>query len=94
MFIFVVLVDFYEYLNVWVLVIEMFGVLVFVICGGKVVIDEMCGMCLYFDELLVIVFNGSDYFCFCLFLLLYEFVYVVLYIEGLCDVIVDVYLSI
>lgn len=54
-------VDPYEHLNAWVSAIETSGVLVLATRGGKVAIDEMRGMCLYFDELPVIVLNGSDH---------------------------------
>lgn len=86
-------VDPYEHLNAWVSAIETSGVLVLATRGGKVAIDEMRGMCLYFDELPVIVLNGSDHPRPRLFSLLHEFVHVVLHTEGLCDVIADAHPS-
>ncbi|GAB7143730.1 hypothetical protein LRC484719_23200 [Mycobacterium riyadhense] len=69
--------------------IEASGVLVLATRGGKVAVDEMRGMCLYFEALPVIVLNGSDAPRPRLFSLLHEFVHVVLHTEGLCDVIAD-----
>ena len=79
----------YEHLNAWVSAIEASGVLVLATRGGKVAVDEMRGMSLYFDVLPVIVLNGSDYPRPRLFSLLHEFVHLVLHVEGLCDVITD-----
>jgi Zn-dependent peptidase ImmA (M78 family) len=79
----------YEHLNAWVSAIETSGVLVLATRGGKVAVDEMRGMCLYFDMLPVLVLNGSDYPRPRLFSLLHEFVHLVLHTEGLCDMIAD-----
>lgn len=79
----------YEHLNAWVSAIEASGVLVLNTRGGKVGVDEMRGMSLYFDVLPVIVLNGSDYPRPRLFSLLHEFVHLVLHTEGLCDVVTD-----
>ncbi|VAZ85572.1 hypothetical protein LAUMK42_04410 [Mycobacterium persicum] len=79
----------YEHLNAWVSAIEASGVLVLATRGGKVAVDEMRGMSLYFDVLPVIVLNGSDYPRPRLFSLLHEFVHLVLHTEGLCDVVTD-----
>jgi Zn-dependent peptidase ImmA (M78 family) len=79
----------YEHLNAWVSAIEASGVLVLATRGGKVVVDEMRGMSLYFDVLPVIVLNGGDYPRPRLFSLLHEFVHLVLHTEGLCDVVTD-----
>lgn len=79
----------YEHLNAWVSAIEAGGVLVLNTRGGKVGVDEMRGMSLYFDVLPVIVLNGSDYPRPRLFSLLHEFVHLVLHTEGLCDVVTD-----
>lgn len=79
----------YEHLNAWVSAIEASGVLVLATRGGKVAVDEMRGMCLYFEILPVIVLNGSDYPRPRLFSLLHEFVHLVLRTEGLCDVTAD-----
>ena len=69
--------------------IEASGVLVLATRGGKVAVDEMRGMSLYFDVLPVIVLNGSDYPRPRLFSLLHEFTHLVLHTEGLCDVVTD-----
>jgi hypothetical protein len=69
--------------------IEASGVLVLATRGGKVAVDEMRGMSLYFDVLPVIVLNGSDYPRPRLFSLLHEFAHLVLHTEGLCDVVTD-----
>jgi Zn-dependent peptidase ImmA (M78 family) len=79
----------YEHLNAWVSAIEASGVLVLATRGGKVAVDEMRGMSLYFDVLPVIVLNGSDYPRPRLFSLLHEFAHLVLRTEGLCDVVSD-----
>jgi Zn-dependent peptidase ImmA (M78 family) len=79
----------YEHLNAWVSAIEASGVLVLATRGGKVAVDEMRGMSLYFDVLPVIVLNGGDYPRPRLFSLLHEFVHLVLHTEGLCDVMTD-----
>jgi Zn-dependent peptidase ImmA (M78 family) len=79
----------YEHLNAWVSAIEASGVLVLATRGGKVAVDEMRGMSLYFDVLPVIVLNGSDYGRPRLFSLLHEFAHLVLHTERLCDVITD-----
>jgi len=79
----------YEHLNAWVSAIEASGVLVLATRGGKVSVDEMRGMSLYFDVLPVIVLNGGDYPRPRLFSLLHEFVHLVLHTEGLCDVVTD-----
>lgn len=79
----------YEHLNAWVSAIEASGVLVLATRGGKVAVDEMRGMSLYFDVLPVIVLNGSDYPRPRLFSLLHEFAHLVVHTEGLCDVVTD-----
>lgn len=79
----------YEHLNAWISAIEASGVLVLATRGGKVSVDEMRGMSLYFDVLPVIVLNGGDYPRPRLFSLLHEFVHLVLHTEGLCDVVTD-----
>jgi Zn-dependent peptidase ImmA (M78 family) len=79
----------YEHLNAWVSAIEASGVLVLATRGGKVAVEEMRGMSLYFDVVPVIVLNGSDYPRPRLFSLLHEFAHLVLQTEGLCDVITD-----
>ncbi|OBB15865.1 hypothetical protein A5662_06455 [Mycobacteriaceae bacterium 1482268.1] len=79
----------YEHLNAWVSAIEASGVLVLATRGGKVTVDEMRAMSLYFDVLPVIVLNGSDYPRPRLFSLLHEFAHLVLHTEGLCDVVTD-----
>lgn len=79
----------YEHLNAWVSAIEASGMLVLATRGGKVSVDEMRGMSLYFDVLPVIVLNGGDYPRPRLFSLLHEFVHLVLHTEGLCDVVAD-----
>lgn len=79
----------YEHLNAWVSAIEASGMLVLATRGGKVSVDEMRGMSLYFDVLPVIVLNSGDYPRPRLFSLLHEFVHLVLHTEGLCDVVAD-----
>jgi Zn-dependent peptidase ImmA (M78 family) len=79
----------YEHLNTWVPAIEASGVLVLATRGGKVAVDEMRGMCLYFEASPVIVLNGGDHPRPRLFSLLHEFVHLVLRTEGLCDVTAD-----
>jgi Zn-dependent peptidase ImmA (M78 family) len=79
----------YEHLSAWVSAIEESGVLVLATRGGNVAVEEMRGMCLYFEVLPVIVLNGSDHPRPRLFSLLHEFVHLVLHTEGLCDVIAD-----
>jgi Zn-dependent peptidase ImmA (M78 family) len=79
----------YEHLNAWVSAIEASGVLVLATRGGKVAVDEMRAMSLYFDVLPVIVLNGSDYPRPRLFSLLHEFAHLVLHTDGLCDVVAD-----
>lgn len=79
----------YEHLNAWVSAIEASGVLVLATRGGKVAVDEMRALSLYFDMLPVIVLNGGDYPRPRLFSLLHEFIHLVLHTEGLCDVVTD-----
>ncbi|HEY5852697.1 MAG TPA: XRE family transcriptional regulator [Aldersonia sp.] len=81
--------DAYEHLNAWIAAVETSGVLVLATRGGRVEVDEMRGMSLYFDVLPVIVLNGSDHARPRLFSLMHEFAHLVLHTEGLCDVITD-----
>jgi Zn-dependent peptidase ImmA (M78 family)/transcriptional regulator with XRE-family HTH domain len=79
----------YEHLNTWVSAVEVSGVLVLATRGGRVSVNEMRAMSLFFDVLPVIVLNGGDYPRPRLFSLLHEFVHLVLHTEGLCDVVTD-----
>lgn len=81
--------DAYEHLNAWIAAVEASGVLVMATRGGRVEVDEMRGMSLYFDVLPVIVLNGSDHARPRLFSLLHEYAHLATRTEGLCDVITD-----
>ncbi|MCZ4534247.1 XRE family transcriptional regulator [Gordonia terrae] len=81
--------DAYEHLNAWIAAVEASGVLVLATRGGRVEVDEMRGMSLYFDVLPVIVLNGSDHARPRLFSLLHEFAHLATRTEGLCDVLTD-----
>lgn len=78
-----------EHLNAWVAAVEATGVMVMSTRGGRVNVREMRAMSMYFDELPVIVLNGSDYPRPRLFSLIHEFAHLVLHTEGLCDVHTD-----
>jgi Zn-dependent peptidase ImmA (M78 family)/transcriptional regulator with XRE-family HTH domain len=75
----------YDHLNAWIAALETAGVLVMATTGGKVSTAEMRAFSLYFDELPVIVVNGSDAPRGRLFSLLHEYAHLLLHTEGLCD---------
>jgi len=81
--------DAYAHLNFWTTAIEESGVLVMTTSGGEVEVDEMRAFSLYFDELPVVVLNGTDSPRGRLFSLVHEFVHLLLHTEGLCDTTTD-----
>ena len=79
----------YEHLNTWVAALEEAGALVLSTSRGVVPPKEMRAFSLYFDEMPVIVVNGSDAARGRLFSLLHEYAHLVLHTSGLCDTISD-----
>lgn len=79
----------YDHLNAWIAALETAGVLVMATTGGRVLTKEMRAFALYFDELPVIVVNGSDAARGRLFSLMHEYAHLLLQTEGLCDTISD-----
>jgi Zn-dependent peptidase ImmA (M78 family)/DNA-binding XRE family transcriptional regulator len=75
--------DEFAHLGFWIAALEEAGVLVITSAGVKV--DEMRGFSLHFDELPVIVVNGSDFARGRLFSLLHEYAHLILHTDGLCD---------
>lgn len=80
----------YQHLNTWVAALEEAGVLVMATAGGQVSTLEMRGFSLYFDEVPVIVVNGSDAPRGRLFTLIHEYAHLLLHTAGLCDTVTDV----
>jgi Zn-dependent peptidase ImmA (M78 family) len=79
----------YEHLNTWTAALEEAGVLVMATSGGRVATSEMRAFSLYYEELPVIMVNGSDAARGRLFSLLHEYVHLLLHTSGLCDTISD-----
>lgn len=79
----------YSHLGYWARVLEDSGVLVMATEGGQVSEREMRAFSLYFDEVPVIMLNGSDSPRGRLFSLLHEYVHLLLHTEGLCDMTTD-----
>lgn len=79
----------YEHLNTWVSAIEEAGVLVLATSGGRVSVNEMRAFSLYFDQLPVVVVNGSDSPRGRLFSLLHEYAHLLFHTGGLCDLVTD-----
>ncbi|MDN5855433.1 MAG: XRE family transcriptional regulator [Actinomycetia bacterium] len=79
----------YEHLNAWTAALEEAGVLVMATSGGRVETSEMRAFSLYYEELPVIMVNGSDAVRGRLFSLLHEYVHLALHTSGLCDTITD-----
>lgn len=79
----------YEHLNTWTAALEEAGVLVMATSGGRVATTEMRAFSLYYEELPVIMVNGSDAARGRLFSLLHEYVHLLLHTSGLCDMITD-----
>lgn len=79
----------YDHLNAWSAALEEAGVLVMATSGGRVSTEEMRAFSLYYDELPVIMVNGSDAARGRLFSLLHEYVHLLLHTGGLCDIITD-----
>lgn len=79
----------YEHLNAWSAALEEAGVLVMATSGGRVSTEEMRAFSLYYDELPVIMVNGSDAARGRLFSLLHEYVHLLLHTGGLCDTVTD-----
>lgn len=81
--------DQYKHLNFWTNALEEAGVLVMSTEGGEVKVEEMRAFTLYFDEVPVIMLNGTDATRGRLFSLLHEYVHLLLHTEGLCDTTTD-----
>ena len=79
----------YEHLNTWTAALEDAGVLVMATSGGRVETSEMRAFSLYYEELPVIMVNGSDAARGRLFSLLHEYIHLLLHTSGLCDTITD-----
>lgn len=79
----------YDHLSAWTAAIEEAGVLVLATERGGVDPAEMRAFSLYFDQLPVIVVNGSDWPRGRLFSLLHEYAHLLLHTGGLCDTVVD-----
>lgn len=79
----------YEHLNTWVAALEEVGVLVMATSGGRVSPTEMRAFSLYYDELPVIMVNGSDAARGRLFSLVHEYAHLLLHTSGLCDITTD-----
>ena len=75
----------YRHLNFWISALEEAGVLVMATAGGGVSTEEMRAFSLYFDDVPVIVLNGSDYPRPRTFSLVHEYVHLLLHTAGLCD---------
>ena len=78
-----------EHLNAWIAALEEAGVLVMATAGGQVSTAEMRGFSLYFEQIPVIVVNGSDAARGRLFTLLHEYAHLLLHTDGLCDTLTD-----
>lgn len=81
--------DQYEHLNAWTAAVEESGVLVMATMRGGVSTNEMRAFSLYFEQVPVIVLNGSDAPRARLFSLLHEYMHLVLHTGGLCDTVTD-----
>jgi Zn-dependent peptidase ImmA (M78 family)/transcriptional regulator with XRE-family HTH domain len=79
----------YQHLNTWVSALEEAGVLVMATAGGRVSVTEMRAFSLYYDQLPVVVVNGSDSPRGRLFSLLHEYAHLLLHTGGLCDLVTD-----
>jgi Zn-dependent peptidase ImmA (M78 family)/DNA-binding XRE family transcriptional regulator len=75
--------DEFAHLGFWIAALEEAGVLV--LTSNGVSVNEMRGFSLHFDELPVIVVNGSDFARGRLFSLLHEYAHLILHTDGLCD---------
>ncbi|OJV57356.1 MAG: hypothetical protein BGO38_11360 [Cellulomonas sp. 73-145] len=81
--------DRYQHANYWLGCIEESGVLVLHTRRGQVPTAEMRALSLAFDELPVVLLNGSDAIRGRLFSAMHEFVHLLLHAEGLCDLVTD-----
>ncbi|MBP9919507.1 MAG: ImmA/IrrE family metallo-endopeptidase [Dermatophilaceae bacterium] len=81
--------DAYAHLNYWTNAMEESGILVMTTSGGDVQVGEMRAFSLYFDELPVVMLNGTDSPRGRLFSLVHELVHLLLHTEGLCDTTTD-----
>jgi len=81
--------DRYKHANYWLGAIEDAGVLVLHTRRGDVPTNEMRALSLCFDELPVILLNGSDAIRGRLFSAVHEFVHLLLHVEGLCDLVTE-----
>lgn len=81
--------DMYRHLGYWINALEQAGVLVMATEGGQVAVAEMRGFSLYFDDVPVIMLNGTDAPRGRTFSLLHEYVHLLLHTEGLCDTTTD-----
>lgn len=81
--------DEYAHLGYWTRALEDAGVLVMTTEGGDVAPAEMRAFSLYFDEVPVVMLNGSEHPHARLFSLLHEYVHLLLRTEGLCDMKTD-----
>ena len=79
----------YEHLNAWTAALEKAGVLVMASAGGRLPLDEMRALSLYFDVVPVILVNGADAPRGRLFSLLHEYAHLLLHTAGLCDTTTD-----
>ena len=75
----------FDHLNTWVAALEQAGVMVLATGRGGVPVREMRGFSLHFEELPVIVVNGSDSARGRLFSLMHEYAHLLLHTGGLCD---------
>lgn len=81
--------DKYSHLNTWISALEEAGVLVLATRRGGVDVQEMRAFSLYFDEVPVIVVNGSDAARGRLFSIMHEYAHLLLHTGGLCDAVTD-----
>lgn len=79
----------FQHLNMWTAALEEAGILVMATSGGRVATSEMRAFSLYYDQLPVIMVNGSDAASARLLSLLHEYAHLILHTGGLCDTITD-----
>lgn len=79
--------DRYAHSGFWVSALEDAGVLILHTSGGAVATREMRAMSLYFEQVPVIVLNGSDAVRARTFSLVHEYVHLLLHADGLCDMV-------
>lgn len=79
----------YDFLNVWIAALEESGILVLATARGSVSIAEMRAFSIYFDNLPVVMVNGSDGPRGRLFSVLHEYAHLLLHTGGLCDTVTE-----